>query len=107
MKTTNTAYNALHSGYKYYNHLTNGGLKKVFNAIIVNKETNEKHYFKSVKGRIFFERKCDLTNALNYAFDTGSKWNWITKYPGEVIIEERWIQLDDIYGINENPNLGL
>jgi hypothetical protein len=89
--TTNTAYNALHSDYRYYNHLTPGSFTKVYNAIIVDKETNKKHYFKSVKGRIFFERKCDLTNALNYAFGTDNKWDWVTKYPGEIIIEERWI----------------
>ena len=91
INTTNTAYNALHSDYRYYNHLTPGSFAKVYNAIIVDKETNKKYYFKSVKGRIFFERKCDLTNALNYAFGTDNKWDWVTKYPGEIIIEERWI----------------
>lgn len=89
--TTNTAYNALQSDYRYFNHVTSSDFTKVYNAIIVDKETDEKHYFKSVKGRIFFERKCDLTNALNYAFGTDNKLEWVRKYPGEVIIEERWI----------------
>lgn len=91
MDKNNTAYNALYSDYRYYNHVTPGDLEKVFNAVIINKDTDEKHYFKSVKGRIFFERKCDLINALNYAFGVDIKWDWVTKYPGEVIIEERWI----------------
>jgi hypothetical protein len=91
MDKNNTAYNALRSDYRYYSHVTPGDLEKVFNAVIINKDTDEKHYFKSVKGRIFFERKCDLINALNYAFGVDNKLDWITQYPGEVIIEERWI----------------
>lgn len=91
MKLTNTAFNKLNSTYRYANHLTVGDFTKVYNAIILDKETNKKHYFKSVKGRIFFERKCDLINAMNYAFGTANKWDWITKYPGEIIIEERYI----------------
>ena len=37
MKKNNTAYNALHSDYRYYNHVTPGDLEKVFNAVIIQR----------------------------------------------------------------------
>jgi len=67
---------------------------KVYNAIII--DGNKRYYFKSRKGRIFFERHNDLQNALNYAFqsipDSRSrvdKYTIAKDYPNQVIIEER------------------
>lgn len=67
---------------------------KVYNAIII--DGGKRYYFKSRKGRIFFERRCDLQNALNYAFqsirDARSridKYTIAKDYPNAVIIEER------------------
>ena len=67
---------------------------KVYNAIII--DNDKRYYFKSRKGRIFFERRCDLQNALNYAFQSihgrkshVNKYTIAKDYPNQVIIEER------------------
>lgn len=62
---------------------------KVWNALIVNNK-GEKKYFKSRHSRVFFERKCDLINALNYAFgyNYGVMYSEFAKH---IIIEERVI----------------
>lgn len=67
---------------------------KVYNAIII--DGGKRYYFKSRKGRIFFERRCDLQNALNYAFQSiryarsyVNKYTIAKDYPNQVIIEER------------------
>ena len=67
---------------------------KVYNAIII--DNDKRYYFKSRKGRIFFERRCDLQNALNYTFQSihgtrgyVNKYTIAKDYPNQVIIEER------------------
>lgn len=67
---------------------------KIYNAIII--DGGKRYYFKSRKGRIFFERRCDLQNALNYAFQSirdarsyVDKYTMAKDYPNAVIIEER------------------
>lgn len=62
---------------------------RVWNALIVTNK-GEKKYFKSRRGRVFFERKCDLINALNYAFgySCGVMYSEFVKH---IIIEERVI----------------
>lgn len=62
---------------------------KVWNALIVTNK-GEKKYFKSRRGRVFFERKCDLINSLNYAFgyNCGVMYSEFAKH---IIIEERVI----------------
>lgn len=56
---------------------------KMFSAVLIDEE-GERRYFKSRRGRIFFERRCDLSNAMNYAFNTYENRR-------RIIIEERYL----------------
>lgn len=65
--------------------------KKVYCAKILGKD-GEEYWFKSKKKRIFFERKCDLSNALNHALRADCKEEWIKKWGDQIVIEERYIK---------------
>ena len=64
--------------------------KKFYSAKLKDENGNE-YWFKSRRGRVLFERKCDLSNAMNYAFGTTNKEKWIKEYGKDIIIEERYI----------------
>lgn len=66
--------------------------KKVYCAKIYDPEEDVHYWFKSSKGRIFFERKCDLMNAMNHAFGYDHSKDWIKKFGEYVIVEERYIR---------------
>ena len=65
--------------------------KKVYCAKILC-GNGEEYWFKSRKKRIFFERKCDLSNALNHALGVDHKEEWIKKWGDQIVIEERYIR---------------
>ena len=64
--------------------------KKFYSAKLIDPNGNE-YWFKSRRGRVLFERKCDLSNAMNHAFGTNSKEEWIKVYGKDIVIEERYI----------------
>lgn len=66
--------------------------KKVYCAKIYDPEEDVYYWFKSAKGRIFFERKCDLTNAMNHAFGYNYSKAWIKEFGENIIFEERYIR---------------
>ena len=65
--------------------------KKMYSAKFIGSDGKE-YWFKSKRGRVFFERRCDLTNSLNHAFGCDCCYEWIKKYGDQIIIETRYIR---------------
>lgn len=65
---------------------------KVYSAKLID-DNGIQYQFKSARSRIYFERRCDLINALNYAFGVSCCYQWQKKYGNSVIIEERYITI--------------
>jgi hypothetical protein len=65
---------------------------KVYSAKLID-DNGIQYQFKSARSRIYFERRCDLMNALNHAFGVECCIHWQKKYGDSVIIEERYITI--------------
>ena len=75
-----------------YTPIRTTSFKKMFSAKLIN-DNGVTYQFKSARNRIFFERRCDLMNALNHAFGVDCHIHWQKKYGDSVIIEERYITI--------------
>lgn len=75
MKKTKINYN----NWKYINK------RKVYYAKLYN-DNGTVNLFVSQRGRIFFERSCDLKNALNYSFGVQYSYKWEKEYGDKVEI---------------------
>lgn len=71
-----------------YNNWKSIPKQKVYYAKLYN-DNGTVNLFVSQRGRIFFERSCDLKNALNYSFGVGHSYKWEKEYGDKVEICSR------------------